>query len=35
MGSLEATLNVPCSDVRVVKEILMRLESSQPPKRDR
>lgn len=35
MRSLESTLNVLGSDMRVVREILQRLESSQPAKRDR
>lgn len=33
MRSLEGTLNVLGSDIRVVREILQRIESSQPPKR--
>lgn len=35
MRSLEGTLNVLGSDIRVVREILQRIESSQPAKQDR
>lgn len=35
MRSLEGTLNVLGSDIRVVREILQRIESSQPAKRER
>ncbi len=35
MRSLEGTLNVLGSDIRVVREILQRIESSQPANRER